>query len=801
MTEYDQILKVKEDAEARLRTLPGVHAVGIGKKVVAGKPNDELSIVVFLVEKKPLDRLPPEEVIPAEIDGVLTDVVEMEMPRLVSVGVNDLKLKVAQGGKSVTLTGNNEILDNGIGVVLFYTPSPSGSPSNVYAETRGNMTKGQLAVALADALTAAGFPASSDPLLSNPLADGTVRLETTACILTNFSDPIACDNHKYSKDYLRGGIRIQVRGSPHGEPQIGTLGCLATLASTPDAPQGKVVAITCHHVVAGPERNPRNLGATWRQQGNQIAFTTGAGNPPVLAGTVVILRLFTSKQSVVYSTLDGETATDVAGRVASAVTQLHIKDVGASNGSPPTPTVTVSGETVEFLVIYGPAKADEESDLHAKVGTTTAPPGALVIDFTGKVSDDTYGIFINVNIGGPQRTFGVFFHPKKGMATSDIASSIEQAINAVSPDLRRTGTVQAPGPLVTASSKDAQVKVLNAQEVECIVKSVDLVGQPTDNFCCRCSHCCNDLIGHVIESRVDLDVALVQVDSGLDYKPVIEGINGLVTGTYDLKPGDEHTLRVSKRGRTSGVTHGIVERLHVSGEAEGRLYVDAVTITVDDPDPKKQYFCLPGDSGAAVLKDNQVAGIVFGQSGPTGLITPISQILTAFPSLNVAPAPAPGKAPDAVRTVPKTAMSAVAPLAPLPATTAGFLGRRLAEVRSEVEATPAGSEVAAAIERHFAETHRLVTGNRRVAAVWRRSGGPQIVQAVLDLAQRRDRRLPEEIDGKPFALCLERIKNALARYASPALAADLARFGPLLLGFSGLTYAQMLGALRSGGAE
>ena len=94
-----------------------------------------------------------------------------------------------------------------------------------------------------------------------------------------------------------------------------------------------------------------------------------------------------------------------------------------------------------------------------------------------------------------------------------------------------------------------------------------------------------------------------------------------------------------------------------------------------------------------------------------------------------------------------------------------------------------------------------MTSNRRVAAVWRRNGGPQLVQAVLDLVHRSDNRLPEEIDGRPFAECLERIKNALARYASPALAADLGRFGPRLMGFAGLTYAQMLAALQDGGAE
>jgi hypothetical protein len=49
MTEYEQTLKVKEDAEARLRTIPGVHAVGISKKVVAGEPTGELCVVDIFI--------------------------------------------------------------------------------------------------------------------------------------------------------------------------------------------------------------------------------------------------------------------------------------------------------------------------------------------------------------------------------------------------------------------------------------------------------------------------------------------------------------------------------------------------------------------------------------------------------------------------------------------------------------------------------------------------------------------------------------------------------------------------------
>ncbi|MBW8879189.1 MAG: hypothetical protein JF614_29970 [Acidobacteria bacterium] len=170
------------------------------------------------------------------------------------------------------------------------------------------------------------------------------------------------------------------------------------------------------------------------------------------------------------------------------------------------------------------------------------------------------------------------------------------------------------------------------------------------------------------------------------------------------------------------------------------------------------------------MNGNQVAGIVFGQSGRIGLMTPISQIIAAFPKLGLNLAPAGGEVPKELHAAPAAAMAGVAPLGPAFTSPTSFLGQRLAQVEKEVAATPMGSEVADAVRRHFAETHQLVTSNRRAAAVWRRSGGPQIVQAVLDLVHHRDDRLSEEIDGRPFAECLERIRSALARYASPALA-------------------------------
>ncbi len=61
----------------RLRdTPPAIHAVGVGRKIVEGKPTDTLSVRVYVTRKALLRDLPPAERAPATIDGLPTDVIE-----------------------------------------------------------------------------------------------------------------------------------------------------------------------------------------------------------------------------------------------------------------------------------------------------------------------------------------------------------------------------------------------------------------------------------------------------------------------------------------------------------------------------------------------------------------------------------------------------------------------------------------------------------------------------------------------------------------------------------------------------
>src|SRR5258707_12584855 len=81
MIDFERIRNIKRAAQGRLLAIPGVHAVGIGSKIVAGRRTEEPAIMVFVVKKKPVSELAPNQVIPAEIEGVKTDVYESEVFR------------------------------------------------------------------------------------------------------------------------------------------------------------------------------------------------------------------------------------------------------------------------------------------------------------------------------------------------------------------------------------------------------------------------------------------------------------------------------------------------------------------------------------------------------------------------------------------------------------------------------------------------------------------------------------------------------------------------------------------------
>jgi hypothetical protein len=80
MADFKRIREVMDAAYPQLLMIPGVHAVAIGPKVVAGQRTAVPAIIVYLVEKRAADQVSSRDLIPATIDGVPTDVVQSPIP-------------------------------------------------------------------------------------------------------------------------------------------------------------------------------------------------------------------------------------------------------------------------------------------------------------------------------------------------------------------------------------------------------------------------------------------------------------------------------------------------------------------------------------------------------------------------------------------------------------------------------------------------------------------------------------------------------------------------------------------------
>jgi hypothetical protein len=356
---------------------------------------------------------------------------------------------------------------------------------------------------------------------------------------------------------------------------------------------------------------------------------------------------------------------------------------------------------------------------------------------------------------------------------------------------------------------------------------VTRVGQPT-NFASS-TKCCSRLFGTFVAGDRDTvrDAAAVQLDPGMQWMAEIVEV-GAVAGTHTITVAEAASLTysVQKRGATTRLTGGVVEAINAT-HTTGGITRHNVTVVrpkynLAVPDDEITYFADHGDSGSAVLNDdNEVVGLHFGGSLDEelgvrkGLELPIDVVLGLFETEDELPV-AVATADDVgiVQTVPGAAALRVPEeLIPALSTTEPSLrvlapagahilpgvpgpdGEMLAAVRARLTASAAGRDILALWPRHQAELVRLLDENRRVAIVWHRCGGPALVQTLIRMAGRHDLALPATINGRPLADCLNRIHDAFAVPASPELRVALRAARDALPDLAGLTYPGIIAAL------
>ncbi|HIC92673.1 MAG TPA: hypothetical protein EYP09_00275 [Anaerolineae bacterium] len=73
----ERIKAIKDRYQDELLRKKNVVGLGIGYKEVGGRRTDRLSLVVMVRRKEPRSQLDPQDIIPAEIEGVAVDVKEV----------------------------------------------------------------------------------------------------------------------------------------------------------------------------------------------------------------------------------------------------------------------------------------------------------------------------------------------------------------------------------------------------------------------------------------------------------------------------------------------------------------------------------------------------------------------------------------------------------------------------------------------------------------------------------------------------------------------------------------------------
>ena len=104
---YDQIKQVLANgADATLRAIPGVRKTCVALKVLQDFVTDTMCIRVYVRKKLPDEEVPPKDQIPKVIDGVDTDVVEVE--ELTFTSGDTRRVRPLKGGCEIS----NLIMDN-----------------------------------------------------------------------------------------------------------------------------------------------------------------------------------------------------------------------------------------------------------------------------------------------------------------------------------------------------------------------------------------------------------------------------------------------------------------------------------------------------------------------------------------------------------------------------------------------------------------------------------------------------------------------------------------------------------------
>jgi len=148
----EELHAIKDRAAARFGALPGVTGVGLGGRVRGGELVEELVLKVYVDRKRAPGEVPGDQLIPAEFEGLPTDVVEMPgTGQLIQAapppptGKSAVPIALADGDRYRPLRGGTQMMPDitgaGRGTLGCFMVTP-GDPSKVYALTNWHVVEG-----------------------------------------------------------------------------------------------------------------------------------------------------------------------------------------------------------------------------------------------------------------------------------------------------------------------------------------------------------------------------------------------------------------------------------------------------------------------------------------------------------------------------------------------------------------------------------------------------------------------------------------------------------------------------------
>jgi hypothetical protein len=115
MSLFTQLLDAQKRFQWSLLAKAGVVGVGLGYRDFKGEKTDELVMVALVEEKKPIETLSRDDLVPREIDGIKTDVLEVGIIKAQNIGPRDRWRPIIPGGVSL---GHYKVTAGTLGAIV-----------------------------------------------------------------------------------------------------------------------------------------------------------------------------------------------------------------------------------------------------------------------------------------------------------------------------------------------------------------------------------------------------------------------------------------------------------------------------------------------------------------------------------------------------------------------------------------------------------------------------------------------------------------------------------------------------------